>query len=292
MAQRDASGRAHRVELSSGAQRLTISASSLRFAVNRSLGWNRLRSDWYQLRYANRRIEFDGKGYGHGVGLCQAGAAAMALQGKSYREILGFYFSSASIRIGASDRGWQTYEGHGWTLRTVQARSEVLTLGDEAFAKALKLFPIGAAMHPVMTMYPDTELFREETGLPGWALASTRGEQIALQPRAVFERYGSLNDLLLHEFLHSLVEKEAGDSTPLWLREGMVEALSGERGDRPAMTLPQIEAGLHHADSLQEAGRAHRAAGAVVRRLIDKHGMAVVRGWLRSGVSAGIVSSQ
>ena len=33
---------------------------------------------------------------------------------------------------------------------------------------------------------------------------------------------------LLHEMLHVLVEAEASERTPLWLREGLVEVLAGE----------------------------------------------------------------
>lgn len=38
-----------------------------------------------------------GHGWGHGVGLCQVGAARMALAGHSYREILQFYYPGARI---------------------------------------------------------------------------------------------------------------------------------------------------------------------------------------------------
>ena len=36
--------------------------------------------------------QFAGRGYGHGVGLCQWGAKAMAEQGYSARQILEFYY--------------------------------------------------------------------------------------------------------------------------------------------------------------------------------------------------------
>ena len=39
-----------------------------------------------------------GKGWGHGVGLCQIGAAVMGEQGKSYDEILLFYYRNAEIQ--------------------------------------------------------------------------------------------------------------------------------------------------------------------------------------------------
>jgi peptidoglycan hydrolase-like amidase len=39
----------------------------------------------------------DAPGRGHGVGLCQSGAAAMARQGQEYREILSHYFPNTTI---------------------------------------------------------------------------------------------------------------------------------------------------------------------------------------------------
>ena len=39
-----------------------------------------------------------GKGWGHGVGLCQIGAAVMGEQGKTYDEILLFYYRNAQIK--------------------------------------------------------------------------------------------------------------------------------------------------------------------------------------------------
>ena len=38
-----------------------------------------------------------GAGWGHGVGLCQIGAAVMACRGIGYREILGHYYPGSVI---------------------------------------------------------------------------------------------------------------------------------------------------------------------------------------------------
>jgi SpoIID/LytB domain protein len=38
-----------------------------------------------------------GKGWGHGVGLCQIGAAVMGERGFSYREILDFYYPNTTL---------------------------------------------------------------------------------------------------------------------------------------------------------------------------------------------------
>ncbi len=40
-----------------------------------------------------------GAGWGHGVGLCQIGAAAMAIRGRTYKQILSHYFRGASLKI-------------------------------------------------------------------------------------------------------------------------------------------------------------------------------------------------
>ena len=42
-------------------------------------------------------VVFAGKGWGHGVGLCQVGAYGMALRGKSYQEILAHYYQGARL---------------------------------------------------------------------------------------------------------------------------------------------------------------------------------------------------
>jgi SpoIID/LytB domain protein len=44
------------------------------------------------------RFVLHGRGWGHGVGLCQIGAAVMGEQGKTYDEILLFYYRGAQIQ--------------------------------------------------------------------------------------------------------------------------------------------------------------------------------------------------
>ena len=44
-----------------------------------------------------QRFVIHGAGWGHGVGLCQIGAAVMGEQGYPYREILLHYFVGANI---------------------------------------------------------------------------------------------------------------------------------------------------------------------------------------------------
>jgi stage II sporulation protein D len=288
--QRDGSGRARKLLVSAGTERVTIPAASLRFALNRSLGWNRLRSDWYEVTLNDGRVVFDGKGYGHGVGLCQAGAAEMAKAGKNYREILAFYFPTTGLQVEANDAGWMQHDGNGWTLRSTGDTASLMAQGNRALLRAHALF--AGNVHPVVTVYPTTELFRQATNVPGWMLGTARGDTIALQPMKPLQRHGGAEALLLHEFLHSMVESEATDVAPLWLREGLVEALASESEGPKNMTPVQIDAALLRAGNQQEAEQAHRAACELVRGLIAKYGMQAVRGWLRGGVPRGLVAGE
>ena len=40
----------------------------------------------------------DGRGFGHGVGLCQEGAMKMARLGYSYDQIIGYYFPDYIVK--------------------------------------------------------------------------------------------------------------------------------------------------------------------------------------------------
>jgi stage II sporulation protein D len=58
-----------------------------------------LRSAFFNLEYPSNSQEFilRGKGFGHGVGLCQEGAMEMAARGYNFTQILKFYYTNISI---------------------------------------------------------------------------------------------------------------------------------------------------------------------------------------------------
>ena len=43
------------------------------------------------------KVILDGKGWGHGVGLCQIGAAVMATKGYTYDQILQHYYPNSTL---------------------------------------------------------------------------------------------------------------------------------------------------------------------------------------------------
>lgn len=56
-----------------------------------------LRSANYTVTYANDKFTFSVKGYGHGVGMSQAGAEYMARHGSDYKQILEWYYPGAKL---------------------------------------------------------------------------------------------------------------------------------------------------------------------------------------------------
>ncbi len=58
-----------------------------------------LRSTNFTVVLTGDRVLFDTKGYGHGVGLSQYGARSMALAGKSYADILAWYYKDTLLSV-------------------------------------------------------------------------------------------------------------------------------------------------------------------------------------------------
>ena len=65
--------------------------------VRKAIGYERLRSTWFDINLTRKTVTFDGHGFGHGVGMCQWGAKGMADAGKNYKEILKHYYPDAKI---------------------------------------------------------------------------------------------------------------------------------------------------------------------------------------------------
>ena len=120
--QRGASGRIVMLKVIGSQHTVTIGKE---LEIRRSLSRSHLKSSAFAVDYIGsdgrildagqvagkaergERTEFSkillrGAGWGHGVGLCQIGAAVMASEGHSYREILSHYYPGASPAQGGS----------------------------------------------------------------------------------------------------------------------------------------------------------------------------------------------
>ena len=66
--------------------------------IRRALSESHLYSSAFEVEKDGDTFVLKGKGWGHGVGLCQIGAAVMGEQGHPYDEILLFYYRGANIQ--------------------------------------------------------------------------------------------------------------------------------------------------------------------------------------------------
>ena len=91
---RDKSGRIEKIEIQDKQKKnIIIEANKFRLIICPDL----IRSTNFKLLIKNKQVFFQGKGWGHGVGLCQWGAYFMAKQGFNYRQILKYYYPGAEI---------------------------------------------------------------------------------------------------------------------------------------------------------------------------------------------------
>ena len=67
--------------------------------LRRLVGYDTLKSTLFAVAIDGEAAHFAGRGYGHGVGLCQWGAKGMAEQGHSARRILEFYYPGATFGV-------------------------------------------------------------------------------------------------------------------------------------------------------------------------------------------------
>ena len=68
-----------------------------RLAVDRRLGWNAVPSNNFTSHREGNQVILEGAGQGHGIGLCQRGAKAMAEDGGSFQQILSHYFPNTAL---------------------------------------------------------------------------------------------------------------------------------------------------------------------------------------------------
>ena len=94
VAERNSTGRVRTLELKSErSDSMNISAKDFR-AI---LGPDIIRSTNFGVSIVKDDVVFEGFGWGHGVGLCQWGAYFMAKEGRSYKDILQYYYPGSEL---------------------------------------------------------------------------------------------------------------------------------------------------------------------------------------------------
>ena len=236
----DASGRVRALRLTGGRPQ-RIDANEFRYALNRRLGWNTLKSSLFTLEPHGDSIIFHGRGLGHGVGLCQAGAEQMGKLGISTDQILAHYFpgtrlenleSAHPARVLSSEHFDLFFppEEEGLAAKALQTlETQRQRLGDRA-----QFLPARISVRTWET----TARFIRATGQPGWVSGSNDGRIIDLQPLSVLQSRGNLSATLQHELLHVLIRRVRAREVPRWYEEGLILYLTGEQLGDESTNLP------------------------------------------------------
>src|SRR5437773_6486885 len=93
---RGPSGRIYRLKIAGQSDYLILGKE---LEIRRALSRSHLYSSAFVVDKERDHFVLRGAGWGHGVGLCQIGAAVMANEGKTYKEILAHYYRGAEVAL-------------------------------------------------------------------------------------------------------------------------------------------------------------------------------------------------
>ncbi len=94
---RTSEGRVRTIDLLTGNSRQSIRADVFRRIANEHVMNGDLKSTWFTARRSGNAYVFEGRGFGHGVGLSQYGARGLSEQGYQYTDILDYYFTDVTL---------------------------------------------------------------------------------------------------------------------------------------------------------------------------------------------------
>ena len=87
------SGRVAKIKFSSKYKSVVLTGEECR----RIIGYNNIRSTLFKIKMKNGRLLFVGRGWGHGVGLCQWCSKVMADKGFDYEQILKHFYPGSEL---------------------------------------------------------------------------------------------------------------------------------------------------------------------------------------------------
>ena len=121
---RGVSGRIYELKIV-GSKKTLIVGKELE--IRKWLSESHLYSSAFIVEKENDTFTLYGAGWGHGVGLCQIGAAVMAEKGYTYQQILAHYYPNTEIKLGISVQG-ESRDKFTWLCRTVARNHEMRSI--------------------------------------------------------------------------------------------------------------------------------------------------------------------
>lgn len=291
---RTSSGRTMRLALP-GMAPDHVAAPELRRLVGRALGWHLLKSTDFEVRRTGAGYRFEGRGFGHGVGLCVIGMTNRAAAGeRRVDRLLRPYFPGlavvprtalaeappdppATIEPAPAPAEIESPAGLTLALPTAAepARGALTALVQRVLAGLERTTGRTRPEELRLVFHPSPGSFRRATGEPWWSAARTRDGRIDLLPVTILRARGTLESTLRHELAHVLTTSVLRQRA-LWIQEGVAMHFAGEGVARSATAAGGMERrvqcpaddDLRAPASADAARQAYHLAAACVARAI------------------------
>jgi stage II sporulation protein D len=249
---RDMSGRVSKLHLD-GFTPDQISGQDLRMMVARTLGPLVVKSAAFEMsrrRDAGRDVyHFEGRGYGHGVGMCVIGSVNLAVRGQTAAQILSRYypgldlvsFGGASVvapvvaaPVGRAPAVAVASPPSGIDLSIPEStdsdRAALESLAARARDDIANELSVAPPPRLVIRVHPSAESFEHTTGLPGFTSGAVVRGEVHLLPAAALRDRGVLDRTIRRQLVHLMIDEPLADR-PAWVREGAALYFSGGRSE-------------------------------------------------------------
>lgn len=256
---RTSSGRVATLRLS-GMEPAVIAGDQFRLMVSA----RDLKSTSFTVEKHGDALEFTGRGYGHGVGMCVIGAGRRARRGENATQILAQYYPGLEIRTldQASTRlrtetvvtaaapdaaapplapGAPAPKGRALTtslpvtIRGVDETSDLQQMALRAYQAVTQALR-SSAVAVTIEVHGTVEGFRQATGKPWWASTSVDGNTVDLAPVALLAQRDGIETTIRRAIAQAVMAPELA-GRPEWVRVG------GARYVARSMPLPAPDTG-------------------------------------------------
>jgi stage II sporulation protein D len=210
-----------------------ISLQDLRMAVSRAMGPRRVMSGAFELRRNGGVYQLNGRGYGHGVGMCVFGAMRLAEAGEDAAAILARYYPGLTI---GTVRGRTSNVSVTLPAADSSEQSAVSAIAAKARTELAQALGVAAAPAVALRVHASPSLYEAATSRPWFTSGALVNGEIHVLPLAALRARGTLERTVRHEIVHLLVDDELRNR-PLWVREGLAIYFA-ELGATDAQTRP------------------------------------------------------
>ncbi|MEO0287578.1 MAG: SpoIID/LytB domain-containing protein [candidate division WOR-3 bacterium] len=184
-----------------------ISGWGFRNMISRKYGWNTLKSNLFNLYEDENFYIFEGKGLGHGIGMCQKGAKVMALKGFNYKEIINFYFKDVEIKKLRFE--YKVFKDKNFVFYSISGEKYLPYLKNAfyRFERICKENGIEIDNYFVIKETIDYFNFTKNLKIKPFYGGYIEKDTIKLAPLNLLEKYSIIEDIIIHELLHAALSK-------------------------------------------------------------------------------------